>query len=332
MADNTGGGGWGDWFGGLGSALGTAGTNFGNTAANWGGNLGNWFMNSNYGPMQNPNAYVSGAGSLAGLGSNIYATLLAQQQNRALQDYGRTARAGQTATLNQLTDLSNRPLDPNAFYQPMTDAARTAYIRQVNADAVAQGRPMQGQNAMNLAAESLAGNETQRFQYAQAQAQQLRQQQQAALQGQLGYYGTWNNPQLSALMNQRPITAMGDISAFPNYLAQQQLQQTQQQQQQQNQSNYNRMFNYMDRFQPNPSVGGGSPYGTSGVPGLILRPGAQTSDQGFNFWGNPNQPNANPNGTTSLSANQTPGPAYGGNNNMLGTSNYDYGAMTPPPF
>jgi hypothetical protein len=63
----------------------------------------------------------------------------------------------------KLQRLARSPIDPSAYYGPMSDAAQAAHTRAIQAQQASQGIPFDSSYAKDMAAEALARTETERW-------------------------------------------------------------------------------------------------------------------------------------------------------------------------
>lgn len=189
--------------------------------------------------------------SLAGLGTGIYGMSQQQAQQRALER------------------LAKSPVDPNLYYKPMSDAAMAAMMRGWGANAVTQGTPPE-YFQKNLGPELLAKTETERWSEAMRLAQMNRQ------------------AQLNAMMNRQTLPTIGDISAFPNAMAANQLRKERLAAQQRNEEMQGRWYDLYKNFwgspQSNPEATAGAQGAAGAIPSMQLQtnwPTEQAASTGF---------------------------------------------------
>lgn len=180
----------GELWGALGNVLGSEG--LGGWAMNKGTQFGNWAMQP-----ENALGLLAGAGTAMGGIGQITSAMQAGDRSRELSRLARQP-------------MPTPSFDPNAFYQPLTQAAQDAYARQLRQEMQSYGAPMQGAYSANAVAEGVAKNEGER----RAQAMQLALQKYGA---DLGAGQAQRYAQLQALGMRPGLPAIGNMGALGDF-------------------------------------------------------------------------------------------------------------------
>jgi hypothetical protein len=132
--------------------------------------------------------WLAALGTLSGIGGNIYGAYQSGKDANALQK------------------VANKPVDWRQFYQPMSDAARTAYTSSLTRGGIGRGLSPDSGALASLVGQGMAGMESDQV----YKAMELAGKQQGLM---VDAYGRSMGGRGNAL------AGIGNVGALPNYLA-----------------------------------------------------------------------------------------------------------------